>query len=232
MTKSLQIHDVAIGIERDLKTDGARETKRSAGHFLDNGFTGEFHVIQIEEVPEFRLINLPIAPDEDPDDTSIARIDHRLDKFIGRDAEISRHVIYFFHPRSRNGFELTFLLACIPLHDSHLGAFQICRVVTCVAGNNNVFAGVGKDHELVGETPADLARVSLDDTKAETATPEDIHVGFIHVFVAFLRSCLFNVETVSVFHGKFPPAHDAEPGPDFITKLGLNLVENEGKLLV
>ena len=72
--------------------------------------------------------------------------------------------------------------------------------------------------------PIDIARVGLDDAKVELQTGEDPAVSCAHDLVALGEGRLVQMKGIGVLHQKLARAHDAEPGPDLVAKLGLDLV--------
>jgi hypothetical protein len=61
---------------------------------------------------------------------------------------------------------------------------------------------------------------------------KDPLVGIIHFLIGNLGPCFCGVKTVTVLHNEFTTAHEAEPWPDLIPELGLDLVEIEGQVAV
>ena len=66
----------------------------------------------------------------------------------------------------------------------------------------------------------------------QAASLENVAIGFCHLMVGVLGVFFIRVKAVSVFHHELPSPHDAEPGPDFIAELGLNLVQQDGELAI
>ena len=79
---------------------------------------------------------------------------------------------------------------------------------------------------------ADVAGVRLDRLGAQAAAPENANVGIVHHLVIGVCGFQRRVEAVGVHHEKFLGAHQAEARADFITELGLDLVDGAGKLAV
>ena len=104
--------------------------------------------------------------------------------------------------------------------------------MAAVAGDDFVFAGLGGDHEFVGEFSAHDAGVGLDSEGAQAAALEDAGVGVEHLLVGGGAAFVGGVEGVGVLHDEFARAHEAEPRADFIAELGLDLIEVLGQLPV
>ena len=54
----------------------------------------------------------------------------------------------------------------------------------------------------------------------------------MHQLVSLLQGVRVQVERIGVLHEEFPGPHDAEPGTDLITELGLDLIEVDRQLFV
>ncbi len=86
--------------------------------------------------------------------------------------------------------------------------------------------------ELVGEAAADGAAVGLDGPELHAEAREDPLVGLEHPPVFPVGVGIVHVEGVAVLHDELTAAHQAEPGPDFVAELGLDLEEVDRQLLV
>ncbi len=111
------------------------------------------------------------------------------------------------------------------------GFFEVGSVAGRGAGDE-VFAGLGVDHELLRAGAAHGSGVGLDGDELEAAALEDANVGFVVLVVADVEACLVDVEGVGVLHDELPDAKEAGLGARLVAELGLNLVPDLGELLV
>ena len=100
------------------------------------------------------------------------------------------------------------------------------------AGGDQVFAGVGVDHELLRSGAAHGAGIGLDDDEAEAAAGEDGAVGLVVLVIAFVQAGGVDVEGVGVLHDELAHAEQAGLGARLVAELGLNLVPDLRQLLV
>lgn len=101
-----------------------------------------------------------------------------------------------------------------------------------MAEGNGVFARIRQDHKLVRKIAANGAGIGLHRAKAQTQALEQAGVGPVHGPVACLRARVCGVKRIAVLHDELAPAHETEAGADFITKLGLDLIQTHGQLPV
>jgi hypothetical protein len=109
---------------------------------------------------------------------------------------------------------------------------DVGRVIAFLAIDHLVFSGLGRDHEFVRELPAHYPCVRIHRNGSQAAAAENADVGIIHFLIAALGAFVRNIEAVGILHDKFLGAHEAEPGPNLVTKLGLDLVKVLGELAI
>ncbi len=199
---------------------------------LDGPLVGKLHLLQLEEVLQLRVVYFPVAPDEDADRPFVRVVDDGLEELVRCDPEERGNLVYPPLVRRLHTPVKALFRGDGTLRESHLGPLQVGRVTAAVAGDDDVLTGVGEHHELVGEAPAYLAGVGLDDAEPEPAPREDIDVRLVHLLVALLRPGLVDIEAVGVLHRELAGAHDPEAGSDLVAELVLDLVEVDGEVLV
>ena len=104
-----------------------------------------------------------------------------------------------------------------------------------VAGSgrrDEVFAGVGVDHELLRLGAAHGAGVGFDGDEVETAAGEDAAVDGVVLVVGEVEAGGVEIEGVGVLHEELADAEEAGAGAGLVAELGLDLVPDLGKLLV
>jgi hypothetical protein len=84
----------------------------------------------------------------------------------------------------------------------------------------------------MGHASTDHPVVCFDRAKIQPTPREDALVGLIHLLVAHPSAGVIPIKAVRIFHNEFASTHEAKPGPDFITKFGLDLVAVEGQLTI
>ena len=112
------------------------------------------------------------------------------------------------------------------------GLLKIGRVAADRAACDQVFAGVGVDHELLRLRAAHGAGVGLDGDELQAAAGEDLAVDRIVQIEALVQAGLVDVEGIAVLHGELAHAQQAGLGPRLVAELGLNLVPDLRQLLV
>ena len=100
------------------------------------------------------------------------------------------------------------------------------------AGDDRILAGRSRQQKLVGILAADGPAVGLGHQGRQAAPPINVAVGLGHRVIAFRQAFLIGVKAVGVFHRELPHPHQAGPGPGFIPKLGLNLIEDDRQIPV
>ncbi len=135
---------------------------------------------------------------------------------------------------ARRGHALSRLVAVVPAvrGRDRLGLLDVGRVLRLRAPGDRVLAGVGEHLELVRGEAADRAGVGLDRAEPEPEAREDPRVGVVHRLVALHQRVAIDVERVGVLHQELAPAHHAEPRPDLVAELDLDLVEVHRQLPV
>jgi hypothetical protein len=112
------------------------------------------------------------------------------------------------------------------------GFLDVRGVVGTVAEDDIVFAGLGQYVEFVGAGAADGAVVGLNRAELQAQAGEHVAVGLVHAVVGDLQGRLVGVERIGVLHDELAAAHQAEAWADFVTELGLDLVQVDRQLLV
>ena len=127
-----------------------------------------------------------------------------------------------------SGFSLGLLGAVV----DHRGPLNIGPVIAGGAGDHGVLAGLGQDHELVGEGAPDGARVGLYGLVLEPQPVVDAAIGVVHEAVALGRGLVVHIKGVGVLHAELAAPHDPEPGPDLVPHLLLEMVEIDGQFAI
>ncbi len=112
------------------------------------------------------------------------------------------------------------------------GLFQVRRVAAGRADGDEILAGIGGDHELVGLAAAHGAGVGFDHGVFQAAALEDAAVGLVVLVVGGVESGLVDVEGVRVLHDELAHAEETGLGARFVAEFGLDLVPDLGELLV
>jgi len=111
------------------------------------------------------------------------------------------------------------------------GAFQIGGVAGG-GGGDEIFAGLGVDHELLRLRAAHGTGVGFDGKEVETAAGEDAAVDGVVFRVGLVEAGGIEVEGIGVFHEELADAEEAGFGAGLVAELGLDLVPDLGELLV
>jgi hypothetical protein len=109
---------------------------------------------------------------------------------------------------------------------------EIGRVTADGAAGDEVFAGVGVDHELLRLRAAHGAGVCFDGHKLQSAASKDAAIDGVVQVEALVEAGFVDVEGVSVLHGELADAQQAGFGAGLVAELGLDLVPDLRKLLV
>ncbi len=109
---------------------------------------------------------------------------------------------------------------------------QVCSVPAHGTACDQVFTGVGINHELLRLRTTHGAGVGVNSDKLQAAPLEDGAISRIVQVVALVQPFLVQVEAVAVFHDELAHTHEAGLWPWFIAKLGLDLVPDLRQLLV
>ncbi len=132
----------------------------------------------------------------------------------------------------RLGAEIAFGIGNGGLGGHRRRFLEVGRIAADLADRHQVFAGVGRHHELVRLAAAHGAGMRLDHQVLESAAVEDAAVGVVVPVVGNVEAGLVHVEAVGILHQELPHAQHAGFGSRLIAKLGLNLIPDLGKLLV
>jgi len=106
-----------------------------------------------------------------------------------------------------------------------VGQFDIGGVLGIRVVDDEVLAGVGNDLEFMAARASDGAGVRRHGAEFQAQALKDAGVGGIHGVVAGLRAGLIAVEGISVLHGEFASAHQAEARAALVAELGLDVIE-------
>src|ERR1019366_4436715 len=112
------------------------------------------------------------------------------------------------------------------------GLLQICRISAGGAACDQVFSGVGVDHELLRLRAAHRTGIRLDGHKFQAAASQDSAVHGVMQIEAFVEARLVDVKGIAVLHGELAHAQEPRLGPRLVAKLGLNLIPDLRQLLV
>ena len=187
---------------------------------------GQFHVGRPEEILQFDLLHFPVAADQHRNRLAVGHENQGLDQPGRFDAQEIRRPP---PPCVCRGSPPSPSRPVVPIdvrrREFHRRLFHIGGILAILADDNGIFAGFGKNHELMGETAADRPRVGLHGPEFETAAGEYPLIGLIHLHVGNLRRLVAHIERIGIFHDEFPAAHEAESRPDLVAELGLDLIE-------
>ncbi len=111
------------------------------------------------------------------------------------------------------------------------GAFEVGGVAGG-GGGDEIFAGLGVDHELLRLRAAHGAGVGFDGDEVEAAAGEDAAVDGVVFVVGGVEAGRVEVEGVAVLHEELADAEEAGFGTGLVAELGLDLVPDLGELLV
>ena len=81
--------------------------------------------------------------------------------------------------------------------------------------------------EFMGKASANAATVCLDSTGFQSQAIKNSLISVVHGLVTTGHTLCIGIKRIGVFHNEFARAHDTKPRPNFISKLGLNLVQVE-----
>ena len=112
------------------------------------------------------------------------------------------------------------------------GPLLVGGIAAIGTGQDQVFAGLGGDHELLAGGTADGAAVGLHRHGPQAAALENAPVGAVHGGIGAPQAGLIGMEGIGVLHDEFATAHQAETGPDLIAELGLDLIQADRQLPV
>ena len=113
-----------------------------------------------------------------------------------------------------------------------LGFFHVSGVVAARAVDDGVLTRGGDHLKLFAQVATNGAAVGRDGAVGQAKAVKNTAIGLCHDLVAGFGAGLVTVKAVGVFHDELTPAHQAKTGTPFVAKLGLNLVEVFGQLLV
>ena len=114
----------------------------------------------------------------------------------------------------------------------HRHRFHVGGEAVGVRKGDGVLAGVGQHMEFLRLAAADGAGVRLHDPVGELQAVEDPGIGTAHGLVGIFQARFVQVEGVGVLHHELARPHDAEPGPDLVPELRLDLVVVDRQLPV
>ena len=106
------------------------------------------------------------------------------------------------------------------------------RGVAGGGGGDEIFAGLGVDHELLRLRTAHRAGVGFDGEEVQAAAGEDTAVDGVVLVVGEVEARRVNVEGVAVLHEELADAEQAGLGAGLVAELGLDLVPDLRELLV
>ena len=86
--------------------------------------------------------------------------------------------------------------------------------------------------EFVGTRATDGAVVRFYRTELQAQASEHVAVSLVHAVISDLQRCLVGVERIGVLHDELAATHQAEARANFVTELGLDLVQVDRQLLV
>ncbi len=112
------------------------------------------------------------------------------------------------------------------------GFFEVGGVAASGAGGDEVFTGVGVDHELLRGGAAHGSGVCFYGDEGEAAAGEDAAVGVVVLVVGEIEAGFVDVEGVGVLHDELADAEEAGFGAGLVAEFGLDLVPDLGELLV
>ncbi len=101
---------------------------------------------------------------------------------------------------------------------------RIGTITAFGAGHEQVFSGRRRTDKFMRAAPAHQARVCLDYLIRQFTAVKDAAIRLIHLLITLVQRRLVRMKTVGIHHQKFLTPDNPEPGPEFITELGLNLV--------
>ncbi len=84
----------------------------------------------------------------------------------------------------------------------------------------------------MGKTSANAAAVCLYRAGFQSQAIKNALISVVHGLVTFGHTFCIGIKRIRVFHNEFTCAHDTEPRPNFISKLGLNLVQVKRQLAI
>ena len=93
-------------------------------------------------------------------------------------------------------------------------------------------AGLGQDDELVAEVATDRTRIGHHGNDSHAQSSEGPQIGDEHSVVAVAGPRIVEIERIGVLHQEFTAAHDAEPRPDLVPELPLDVIEIDRQILV
>ena len=86
--------------------------------------------------------------------------------------------------------------------------------------------------EFVGAGTADGAVVRFNRAEFQAQAREHVAIGLVHAVVGDLQRREVGVEGISILHDELAATHQAEAWADFITELGLDLIQVQWQLLI
>src|SRR3989338_825812 len=78
----------------------------------------------------------------------------------------------------------------------------------------------------------DISGLCFYGSKLQSTSFKNTVIGLKHILIFFKGIFGSLMKTISIFHQKFSPSHESKPGPGFIPKLCLNLIQMEGQLFI
>ncbi len=183
---------------------------------------------------EFGFVDFQIAPDKRDDNRLFALhgVNDRLYRLIRLNFQKLRNFRDVFGVAGENFF-LFRVRAEIDLGTYARRDFHIRLVSALVAKHERVFADFCQQHKLVSDTAAHHTAVRLDrDEFFQPDTAEYVVVCVVFLVIMLFKVLLSHMERVRVFHREFPDADKSAAATRLVTKLRLNLINHERKLII
>src|SRR5687768_11243114 len=80
--------------------------------------------------------------------------------------------------------------------------------------------------------PSYCSRIRGNCPKLQPKSVEDLAIGIMHDAIGAVEAFDAGMKGIGVFHHKFTGSHDAEAGPDLVTKFGLDLIKGDRQLTI
>ena len=221
-----------IGVDRQLETDRTGETERPTGRLNNLRRGGEFNHRRAEQIFYFRFIELMVTTDQHRNQLFIGRDNHRLDDLLWLKLEQFGDIGDSVRTLGHHPLDVSHLSGRVIPFVNHDRLLNIGSVITAITTDHHIFAGIGQYHEFVTERTTDSAGVGIDHPIFQTAGLKDLAVGIAHLLITVVGTLFGRIERVGILHNKFTTTHQTEPRTNFITKLGLDLIEINRQLAI
>ena len=181
---------------------------------------------------ELDLVDLVVtAQERENEDIVLRLIGDCFDRLFNGDLEVFCKQRNRTRMRGRHLRERQLrLVRCIDRTQCRL--FIARRIAARIAAGNARLALRREDGKLLGVSAADRTAVRLHRAEVQPAAREDIRVRHRHLAVGLVHPLDILIERIKVFHDKLAAAHDTEARTALIAELVLNLIEQDGQLLV